>query len=128
MTNQENKTIFSYLLDVITRRKETIPNESLPEEIKEDIQFAVWMQNLDFSTDSQIKASLRSNLQKQAELMSSAGRIKSVTEKNLQQEKPKPISLGALIGLIAGGVSILAATILLIFQKTKKEVSDKQTA
>ena len=125
-TNQENKTIFCYLLDVITQRKEIIPSETLPEEIKKDINFSVWMQNLDFSEDSQIQASLRSSLQKQSELMSNAGKIR-ITERAPLKKEEKKLSIGALIGIIAGGTSLLTATLVIVFQKLKKEAAGKQT-
>ncbi|MCD4753259.1 MAG: hypothetical protein K8R40_09330 [Anaerolineaceae bacterium] len=127
MTNHDNKTIFYYLLDVITQRKQGIPNETLPDDIKENINFAVWMQNLDFSEDSCIKASLRTHLQKQTELLSNAGKIK-LSEGKHPQKKGTRLSVGALISILAGGISIIIAAILIIFQKPKKEVSDKQTA
>ena len=125
-TNQENKTIFYYLLDVITQRKEIIPSETLPEENKKDINYCVWMLKLDFSEDSQIQASLRSSLQKQSELMSNAGKIKIMEHAPLKKEEKK-LSIGALIGIIAGGISLLTATLVIIFQKLKKEAAGKQT-
>ena len=128
MTNHNNKTIFYYLLDVITQRKQGIPNETLPDDIKENINFAVWMQNLDFSEDSNIKTSLRNHLQKQTELLSNAGKIKLSEGNKHLQKKATRLSVGAIISILAGGISIIIAAILILFQKPKKEMSDKQTA
>ena len=126
MNTQEINAVFRYLIDSITQNRGNIPHKTLPTEIKEDIQFAVWMENLDFSEDSQIKASLRNTLQKHAELMSNASRLHE-EENHTQLEEKKPLSLPVLISIIAGGVSILTATLIVIFQKSKKKISDEQT-
>lgn len=126
MNTQELNAIFRYLLDNITHNNKAIPDRTLPDEIKEDIHFAVWMQNQDFSEDSVVKTSLRNSLQKQGELMSNASKIRLQDHSTKIEEKQR-ISLPVLISILAGSLSILTATIFVVFQKNKKKISDKQT-
>ncbi len=126
MNTQEINTVFRYLLDNITHNNKAIPDRTLPDEIKEDIHFAVWMRNQDFSGDSAVKTSLRNTLQKQGELMSNASKIRLQTNPTRVEEKPR-ISIPVLISIVAGSLSILTATLFVVFQKNKKKISEKQT-
>ncbi len=126
MNAQETNAVFRYLLDSITQNQGSIPHDTLPEEIKEDIEFALWMHNVDYSDDSQVKNSLRNALQKNAELVSSASRIRTV-EHPVVLEESSPLSLPVWISIIAGGLSIVTATLLVIFSKNKKKLADEPT-
>jgi hypothetical protein len=125
MTTRESQTIFAYLLDKITRRSLADVDDSLPQELQDDLQFAMWMNDIDFSQESTIQASLRNKLEKQAELLQNASRLK-----HPQQAKPTPrkISLAALIGIIVGGLSMLTAALLVIFRKRKGQDGAKLTS
>lgn len=118
MTTRESQTIFAYLLDKITRRSLTDVDDTLPEELQDDLAFAMWMQDIDFSRESAIQTSLRRKLEKQAELLQNASRIKHPEQKPVP---PRKLSLAALIGIIIGGGSMLAATLLVIFRKRKRQ-------
>lgn len=126
MNAQETNAIFRYLLDTITQNQGMIPQRALPVELKADVEFAIWMNNLDYSQDSLIQTSLRNALQKNAELVSNASRIRTV-ENPTRLEVKKPLPLPIWISIIAGSVSILTATLLVVFSKTKKKISDEQT-
>lgn len=127
MNPQESKVVFRYLLDSITKNQGSIPHDTIPEEIKEEVEFAVWMQNLDFSEDSQIKSSLRNALQKHAELVSNASKIRMAKNPTLLEEA-KPLSIPLLVSIVAGSLSILTATLVLIFSKNKKKIAEEQSA
>lgn len=126
MNTQESNAVFRYLMDSITQNQGSVPHDTLPEEIKEEVEFAVWMQSLDYSEDSKVKSSLRSELQKHAQLVSNASKIRTVENPTLLEEKPA-LSLPVLISIIAGGLSIVAATLVVIFSKNKKKLTDNQT-
>jgi LPXTG-motif cell wall-anchored protein len=123
MTTREYKTIFHYLLDKITRRSLATVDDTLPQDIQEDLAFSLWLHDVDFSEESQIQNSLRRKIEKQAELLQSASRMKHL------ERNPAPIkrglSLPALIGILVGGASMLIAALLVIFRKRKNEVSSK---
>jgi hypothetical protein len=126
MNAQETNAVFRYLLDSISQNQGSIPHDTLPEEIKEDIEFALWMQNVDYSEDSQVKNSLRNALQKNAELVSSASKIRTLQHPVVLEENP-PLSLPVWISIIAGSLSIVTATLIVIFSKNKKKLADEQT-
>ena len=126
MNTQDSNAVFRYLLDSITQNQGSVPHDLLPQEISEEVEFAVWMQSLDYSEDSQIQSSLRSALQKHSELVSNAAKIKMVDNPTRLEEKPA-LSLPVLISIIAGGISILAATLIVIFSKNKRKFTDEQS-
>ncbi|NSW53249.1 MAG: hypothetical protein HPY85_12150 [Anaerolineae bacterium] len=125
MTTRESQTIFAYLLDKITRRSLADVDDSLPQELQDDLQFAMWMNDIDFSQDSTIQASLRNKLEKQAELLQNASRLKHPQQ---AKQTPRKISLAALIGIIVGGLSMLTAALLVIFRKRKGQNGAKLTS
>ena len=126
MNTQEKNAVFRFLLDSITQRQGNIPHDTLPQEIKEEVEFAIWMQHLDYSEDCRIKSSLRNALQKHSELVSNASKIRTIQNPTVLEEKT-PLSIPVLISIIAGGLSILTATLLLIFSRNKKKLADEQT-
>ena len=126
MTTRESQTIFAYLLDKITRRSLADVDDSLPQALQDDLQFAMWMNDIDFSMDSSIQNSLRNRLEKQSELLQNASRMKQ-TVHTPSPTQPRKLSLAALLGIILGSVSMLAAALLVIFRKRKDQVSSKQT-
>ena len=124
MNAQESKVVFRYLLDSITKNQGSIPHDTVPEEIKEEVEFAQWMQNLDYSDDSQINNSLRNALTKHAELVSNASRIRTQTNPTLLEES-KPLSLPVWLSIIAGSLSIITATLVVIFTKNRKKLAEE---
>lgn len=126
MTTRESQTIFAYLLDKITRRGLSDVDDSLPQTLQDDLQFAMWMNDIDFSQDSAIQNSLRRKLEKQSELLQNASRIKH-TDQTHSPAQPRKLSMAALIGIIVGGISMLVAALLVIFRKRKDQVGSKQT-
>ncbi|MBN2046434.1 MAG: hypothetical protein JW750_01225 [Anaerolineaceae bacterium] len=122
MSTREARTIYRYLLDAISRRKDVLIDEQLPEDIREDLHFAMWLQAVDFSEESGVKTSLRARLQKQAELVTNAEKRKHIVE---VEKRPYQISLPAVIGLVIGGISMVVAAIVVILHVRRPNATDK---
>lgn len=121
MINRELNAIFSYLLDAIVKDHEIPLTSPLPEDVQEDLQFAVNLHTVDLSGESHIRQRLRDQLQQQAALQSGITRMHSQPPQPVQNKARSTRAAFLSVGL--GAAAVVMAALFIIFRPAKAPIA-----